>query len=517
MERLNPKRAGELPLCLHQEQFLLSREWMRHRSNVPPSLASTALSLRGILKRDAVERTLNELVRRHEAFRLRIYPAPTMLESERQARLIAFGKGIFRPGFFRQSVTDNTSAPLKTIDLAGMNPDARAEALQSALMKEARQVFDYQRPPLMRATLFRLEPGYHLVVISVDHAVTDAWSMRILRSEFARLYSYFSAGGTYPLPELRLHYPDYAIWQHQAISNGFFANAADFWARRWLAVAHARIAARELPFAAPEPQTDETPFGSERAELDPALSREIRNFARRLRITLNVFFFAAYSIVLHSYTRKSRVALWGHFSNRRRPEFQDTVGYFVHSHLIGVDFEGDPSGRELLEQIRQTTLEAFEHQEMPLPYLWNRLNCWPRFADVRVLLDYHNAWEDDFRANDGLVIRRADLPDLGIRRFSNLGVYVTEKPDNTSLSVQYSRERFSPAAVRDLIRDLHVVMAGLLKDPTRKVSAILGDPRYAGFAGEPVRDMGEFIGAFGEIVNAPASVEEAKGAVRQYC
>jgi non-ribosomal peptide synthetase component F len=205
-------------------------------------------------------------------------------------------------------------------------------------------------------------------------------------------------------------------------------------------------------------------------------------------------FLAAYAIVLHSYTRKAKLALWGHFSNRGRPEFQNTIGYFVHSHLIGIDFSSDPSGAELLQQVRATVLDACDHQEMPLPYLWQKLNCWPRYADARVLLDYHCGEKETDPSSTGLVIRRAKLPESLTGRFSSLGVYVNDDQERISFSVQYLKARFPQVPVEHLVEDLQVVIARFLADPERKVAAFFDRPRYPGSSSvEPASEMGEFV------------------------
>jgi len=492
---LNANGTADQPLCLNQEQLLVSREWIRRQSSaLPSSLTPTALTLHGRLNYDALARTLNEIVSRHAALRVRIYPAPGMRASAREASLVAFGRGIYKPGLYRQSVVEDVSLSVREVDLTGMNRDAANEVLRTTLLEEVAHPFDYERPPLLRATLLKRGPEDHLLIVAVDHAVADAWSMRILRSELALLYEHFSAGTPYPLPDPGPNYPDYAAWQNKAMAGSHFARSAAYWSEQWARFGWARIATRELPFAAPEPQPAKVPFGVERAALEPGTCEEIRRFARQARVTLNMFFLTAYAILLHSYTRKAELALWGHFSNRGRPEFQNTIGYFVHSHLIGIDFNSDPSGAKLLQQVRGTVLDACDHQEMPLPYLWQRLNCWPRYADVRILLDYQGAPEkESARSANGLLIRRAKLPDFLMGRFSSLGVYVSTDNKRILVSTQYSRERFPQAPVQRLVEDLQLVIARLLSNPSQAVSAFFDHPRYPGSPVEPASEMSEFV------------------------
>jgi non-ribosomal peptide synthetase component F len=216
---------------------------------------------------------------------------------------------------------------------------------------------------------------------------------------------------------------------------------------------------------------------------------------RQFRTTSSVFFLAAYAVVLQSYTRKPRLGLWSHFSNRGRAEIQNTVGYFVHTHLLGIDFSSNPTGAELLEQVRQTVLDAYEHQEMPLSHLWHHLKCWPRYADARVLVDYNHAEEVPERQSQSrsLAIRRAKQPGLLQGRFSSLGVYIRSSADGLTLSVQYDQARFPQAAIQPLVQDLHTVMARLLVDPHRKAMGLLGNHRYPASSVHSSAHMGEFV------------------------
>jgi len=205
---------------------------------------------------------------------------------------------------------------------------------------------------------------------------------------------------------------------------------------------------------------------------------------------------AACAILMQSYTRKNRLGLWSHFSNRGRTDVQNTVGYFVHTHLLGLDFGSALTGSQLLQQVRQTILDGSKHQEMPLPHLWQELNCWPRYADARVLVDYHYAdesWEDQPQFG-GVAIQRAKLPEIRQERFSSLGVYIRDSKDGMNLSVQYAKDRFHPAAIRHMLEDLQAVIAHLMSGPDRKISALIGTPRYTDALGSPTSEMSEFVG-----------------------
>jgi hypothetical protein len=324
--------------------------------------------------------------------------------------------------------------------------------------------------------------------------VIDAWSMRLLRRDLVILYEHSCGDTQRALPEPGLSYPDYAAWQAEAMASSGFAPAVAYWQQQWRQYGSHRIALGDLPFALPAPQRSTLSFGMERVELPAGTCASIRTFARFSRVSLNMFFLAAYAAVLQSYTQKSQLALWSHFANRSRPDVQNSVGHFTHTHLIGLDFSADPTGTQLLWQIRRVILDAYEHQEMPLAYLWRTINCWPRYADSRVLLDYHQAdepWED-WQLSSGLTISKAKLPDSPSPRFSSLGVYIQDSRDGMSVYVQYSQDRFPQAAILAMLEDLHSLIAHLLKNPQKKLSDCFPSPRYQTARGS-TSNMGAFV------------------------
>lgn len=492
-----PFSAGQ-PLCLNQEQLLLSREWMETPGNPgSPPLTPSVLSFQGPLNFAALEQALNEIARRHPALRTYFYPAPEVVAGERAWRLRQFGAGAYLPGAYRQFVTEEAHVTLQTADAMHLDPGEARFAFEKLLREEADMGFDFARAPRLRATLFVRGAEDHLLIVMVDHAVADAWSMRILRKELVILYDRFAGNESRSLPETGLSYPDYADRQNLELSSVALAPSVDYWKRQWESYGPWRVAYDDLPLAKPARRTVPDRFAADRVVVDPDVCDAIRTFARLSRLSLNMFFFAAYAIVLHCYTCKRRLGLWCNFANRGRPEVQDTIGYFVHRHLIGLDFPDGLTGSSLLWQTRKAVLNAYEHQHIPLAHVWQAMNRWPRYADSRVLADYHQAdepWED-WELTGGLRIRRLDLPVSYTPRLSSLGLYVRDSREGMVLEVQYSQDRFSPAAVCGLLDDIQAVIGHLFVHPDRKIRDFFTAPRYGltNHASESISKMGEFV------------------------
>jgi hypothetical protein len=166
---------------------------------------------------------------------------------------------------------------------------------------------------------------------------------------------------------------------------------------------------------------------------------------QRKRITLYVLFLAAYGMVLSGYLRKSRLAIHGHFANRVNPEVQNVIGFFANTHLLGIDLNGNPTGLDILDQVRDTIWNALCHQEMPIYHLWNTLKCYPRYEDARLLLDCVVRRSSDHRSvlPDGLIVEPAPLPESGFPRWPNLGIYVDSEWGSISLLARFSVDHFA--------------------------------------------------------------------------
>lgn len=447
-ERLLDRRG--LPLCIQQEHLLLSREYFRYRGvHLGPSTVPSILHLSGTLNYKAMEGTLNEIVRRHPALRAGFFQVDNASAASRVAELQSFAAtGVFRPGLYRQAVSENARAELHVADPGAVE-------VQRQVQKEASREFNPAEPPLLRGTLIRAGTAEHFLILMVDHLVSDAWSMRIIRREFAQIHAQLSSRGRVLLEDPGLSYPSYALRQEEMAASGEFARALEYWHAQWSAYAASRVGFGDLPFSLPQPEIPTNEFASENSSFDPDASGVIRVFARHAKVTLYVLFLTAYARLLRQYTGKNRLAIWGHFANRMRPDVHRTVGWFANTHLLGIDLGDDPAVRSQLLRVRRTVLDASEHQEMPVALVWRATGSYPRHPDAKVLLDVGVA-DEPLPQMDGageLRIGHATHLTPSFGRFSSLGLYIRDDRDRIHLSVQYSVDRFPQSAMQRLLAD----------------------------------------------------------------
>ncbi len=339
------------PLAVNRERGLLYRELARANSAEPPaSHVQLALCLRGRLEIEILAKAFTILVRRHSGFRLKSFPNPAIGDWERRLFLAELGrKGSFTSGPYWPSIADCPNVQVRLLDVSDRSPSEQAAEFRRACESGGARNFD--GPPLLKAALLRVGPEEHRLLLTVDHLLSGGRSARVMGRELAGLYGSLASHSDVPTDGEAMSFSDFAVWPNHAMKGSYYALS--------------------------------------RLNLGAATANSINAFARQSGVTIYVLFLVSFVLLLHHYTRKSPLAIWSHLANRLVPEAQNTVGLFVNTHLIGVDFTSDLSGRDLLREVRRVVLDAHcQHQQLPLPHLWRKLRCHPRFPDASILLGY---------------------------------------------------------------------------------------------------------------------------------
>ncbi len=295
-----------------------------------------------------LERVLNEIVRRHEVLRTTFS--------------IADGQPV-------QVIAPVLEPNLPTVDLRHVPASSREAEAQRLIREEMHRPFDLARGPLFRAALLRLEEAEHVLVVAMPHIVTDGWSMGILYEEMAALTGAFLAGKPSPLPDLPIQYADFAYWQRKWMQGEAYQAHLSYWKER---LSRAPVSL-ELHTDRPRPPFQRFRGATEPLNLSLALTDALKDFSQREGVTLFMTLMAAFKTLLHRYTHQDDIVIGTFLSNRNRAEMERMIGFFVNSVALRTDFSGNPSFRQLLKQVREVTLGAYAHQDMPFDLLLEEL------------------------------------------------------------------------------------------------------------------------------------------------
>jgi amino acid adenylation domain-containing protein len=438
------ERDGPLPLSFAQERL-----WFLDRLqpgsafyNVP-----TALRLSGPLDVPALERALGDLVRRHETLRT------TYAEGETgPAQVVAPFAGF--------------TLPVEAVP--GADEDGRGAEARRLAAEEAARPFDLAAGPVFRPRLLRLDADEHVLLLSMHHIASDAWSVGVLFRELSALYAAHLEGAPSPLPELPVQYADYAAWQRRALRG----ETLDAQLAYWRARLDGAPALLELPTDRPRPAVQTYRGAHARIAFPPQLLERLQRLARPGGATLHMVLLAAFQVLLSKYARTDDVVVGSPVAGRTRREVEELIGFFVNTLVIRTDLSGDPSFRETLRRVRDAALGAYEHQEVPFEKLVAELQ--PDRS-----LSHSPLFQVMFTLDD------ADLPDgslAGVRvqgagagsgttQF-DLTLVLRAGPSGLRGTLGYSTDLFEAATVERLVGHLRVLLEAAADDPERRLSRL---------------------------------------------
>ena len=379
-------REGKLALSLAQQRL-----WFL--TQLDPEISGAyhvpmAYRLRGSLDVSALRGGLDVLWRRHEALRT----AFVLVDGAPQAHLLPAAAGM----------------PLVEHDLRAW-PD-REERLARCLAEESQALFDLAQGPLVRACLVRLADDDGVLLITQHHMVSDGWSMAVLVRELGVAYLDLVAGAGSSLPALKVQYLDYAAWQRRWLDGEHRALQAGFW-REALAGAPVLL---ELPTDRPRPPRQSFDGGIVPVHIDAALAEELRDFSRQRGATLFMTVLTAWSVVLAKLSNQRDLVVGTPAANRshHRQELEPLVGLFVNMLALRIDASGDPSVDQLLARVREVSLAALEHQDLPFDQVVEIVNP-PRRLDHAPLFQVVFAWQNNEAASlelPNLWVESVELP-----------------------------------------------------------------------------------------------------------
>ncbi|MBV9774815.1 MAG: amino acid adenylation domain-containing protein, partial [Gemmatimonadetes bacterium] len=452
IERPLGPREGPLPLSFAQQRL-----WVVDRLE-PGSAAyhlPSALRLRGPLDTAALRASLDALVARHESLRT------TFAE---------------RGGVPVQVIHPPAPVPLPVLDLREL-PEAEREATRLAAA-EAQRPFDLARGPLLRSTLLRLADDDHVLCFTMHHVVSDGWSMGVLVREVSALYNALSRGEPSPLPELPVQYADFALWQRAWLSGETLERQLSYWRDR-LAGAPALL---ELPTERPRPAVSDHRGAVRSLRIDPAAADRLRALGRREGATLFMTLLAGFAVLLSRYSGQADVVVGTPIAGRNRRETEGLIGFFLNTLALRTDLSGDPTFRELLARVREATLGAYAHQDLPFERILEELQPVRSLSHApvfQVMLNLQNFDEGATAELQG--VRGEDFGDPEALAKYDLTLYAREAGGEIRLDLVYAAELFEGARMEEALDHLATLLGAVAADPELHVSRIplLGEAERA--------------------------------------
>ena len=429
-------REGALPLSFSQERL-----WFLHQmtpQNAAYNIVSSVRFARTI-QVDALRRSVDELVQRHEALR-------TVF--------------VTRDGEPVLQILPPAATALPVIDLAGRPEDERRPELERIRAEHAGAPFDLEHGPLIRVVLVKLGDRDYELLLAVHHIVSDRWSVGVIANELQALYDRFAGGAAPPLPELPVQYVDFAAWQRQHLASGVMETQLAYW-RQHLA----GLSDLDLPTDRPRP-SEQTYAGAWESRSLGEVGELVAAAARQNGMTPFMIMLAGFSALLHRYSAQSDIAVGTPISGRTNQLFEGVVGCFLNMLVLRTDLSGEPSFGDLLRRVRAVALDAYDHADVPFEKLVADLQ--PRRDTSRsplfqVALSFQSAPKAVEMPVD--VVSTASGGTL-----FDLTLFVTDIAGQLTLTAEYNTDLFDRVTIARMLGHLETLLRTGLQEPTRRLS-----------------------------------------------
>jgi amino acid adenylation domain-containing protein len=436
--------AQELPLSF-QQQSLLFFDTLEPDNAIYN--AALAVTVSGELDPAALQEALVEVFRRHEALR-------TVLFWDQSSA--------------RQTPLESFDFELPTVDLSGLPAAERQTEIGQRLRQVALQPFDLSRDLMLRAVLFRLEPTEHVLLFAPHHVAFDAWAVEVLYRDLSELYRASRDRSSPDLPALPMQYRDFARRQRERLQGGRLERELDFW-RAQLAGAPTEL---RLPTDMRRPPLQTFAGATHTVELGPELTGEVRRLCQSEQVTPYMLLLAAFATLLYRRSGQDDILLGGPMANRDDPDLEHLIGFFANTIVVRVRLAGNPRFRDLLSGVRESVLESYEHQEVPLELVVDA---------VRPVRDpsRNPLFQVNFRVRIGsppvldlAPARTHSVPvDLGLARF-DLALELHLLDDRLTAEFNYNTALFRPETIEGLAADFEALLREGLTDPERRLLSL---------------------------------------------
>ncbi|MFC4311651.1 amino acid adenylation domain-containing protein, partial [Steroidobacter flavus] len=406
-----------------------------------------ALELDGHLNVAALEHSLFEIVRRHESLR-------THFES------IA-GNPV-------QVVDPPREFLLSENDLSALEKTARSLEVKLLMRQEVERRFDLSTGPMLRALLLKLRSQQHILLVTMHHIVSDGWSRSVLHHELGALYAAFARDEPSPLPELPVQYVDYAIWQRTWLTGEILDNQLRYWKKQLKDVSFQL----ELPSDRPRPALESFKGAEFKFVLSTSISKALKDLGRREGATLFMLALAAFQLLLSRWSGQRDIVVGAPIAGRGNREVERLIGFLVNTLILRVDVSGHLTFRQLLGRVKEVTLEAYAHQEVPFDALVKELRpdrnlaCQPIF---QVMLAMENYPEQQLEL-PGITWTPIDVD--RVTTHFDLTLYLLDGQAGLAGTFEYSTDLFDESTIARMAAHLRVLLTAVIEDPDKPIAQL---------------------------------------------
>ncbi len=409
---------------------------------------SGAVRLTGLLNVTALEQSINEIIRRHDALRTNF----VTVEGQPVA-----------------AIAEIRNLTLPIVDLRSLPESEKEFSTQRLATQEAVRPFDLATEMLVRTRLLQLGEAEYVLLLTMHHIVSDGWSMGVLVRELTALYSALCSGKPSMLPELPIQYADFAVWQRHNLVGGVLESQLTYW-KQQLDGAPTLL---ELPADRPRPAVQTFQGAHQSLALSKELSTAIATLSQREGVTLFMTLLAVFGTLLYRYTGQSDILIGTPIANRNHAQIEGLIGFFVNTLVLRTNMSGNPSFRELLSRVREMALGAYAHQDLPFELLVEALQPerdLSRNPLFQVMFNLLNFAEERIEL-PGLTVKNLSAPEELASKF-DLTLYVVQQNERIHLKLVYNTDLFEQAQIVEMLGHFCTLLENIIANPEQPITTL---------------------------------------------
>jgi amino acid adenylation domain-containing protein len=439
-------RDKEIPLSYQQQRL-----WFLNRldpGNAAYNMPALVFRMKGLLDEDALQMSLNEIVRRHEILRT------TFREAD--------GRPV-------QIVAPEGKVDFKLVNFHSEPANLRENMALNFVTEEMKTPFDLEKGPLFRTVLIRLRAEDHILALPIHHIVSDGWSFGIIIHELSLLYNAFLKGIPSTLPELAIQYADYTQWQRQWMQGKVLEDKIGYWKKQL----GENLPVLVLPYDHPRPALQTANGARESITMPGELVRAVKSLSGREGVTLFMTLLAAFKVLLYRYSGQDDIVVGTPVANRNHPDIQHLIGFFVNTLVLRSGLSGNPSFCKLLKRISELTLDAYDHQDIPFEKLVEVLvtnRDMSRSPLFQVMFVLQNTSIPDSEL-PGITARHVRV-DNATSKF-DLWLSVMEREEGLFAQIEYNTDLFEPDTIRRMLQHYQTLLQNLTADPHQHIDSVI--------------------------------------------
>jgi amino acid adenylation domain-containing protein len=392
----------------------------------------------------ALEQALNEIRSRHETLR---------------TRFETFGNhGV-------QTIEPAQDEGLSICDLEQVPAEQRDAQVKRLIRQQANTPFNLAAGRLMRTSLLKLSSVEHVLVLVMHHIISDGWSMGVLIREVSELYSSYELGEPSELPELEIQYADYAAWQRENLTAEREHEELEYWTSQLAGQESLELATDRV-----RPAVQSYRGGRERLELSEEVTAGLKRISRQAGATLFMTMLAALKTLLYRYSSQEDITVGTLIAGRNRKETEKLIGLLINAVALRTDLSGGPTFSELLKRVREVTLGAYAHQDLPFERLVDHLHAerdMSRSPLFQILFLFQNA-----------PLGTLELPGITLAPLEyysgavgyDLMISVREQGQNLHVKWEYSKDLFDETTIKRMLQHYSVLLDAIASDPETRIS-----------------------------------------------